>query len=98
MDQKRKMKVENVRNKGIDIAKGIGVFLMIMGHSGIPEDGYNLIYGFHMALFFIIAGILYNKDKWEKFGFWELVKRRAKSVHYTLFYVKRNKFVVKWYR
>lgn len=52
------------RNSSVDIIKGIGIILVIMGH--ISENLFinRLIYSFHMPLFFILSGyayINYNK-------------------------------------
>lgn len=41
----------------IDIAKGIGIFLMVMGHTSIPKLGGHWIYSFHMPLFFFFEWI-----------------------------------------
>lgn len=58
------------RVEWIDIAKGLGILLVIYGHAagGIMNAGngltsgplmipYNIIYGFHMPLFFFLSGI-----------------------------------------
>lgn len=42
-----------------DIAKGIGILLVVMGHLGIPPMLSNAIYLFHMPLFFILSGLLF---------------------------------------
>lgn len=47
------------RNYGIDFVRGIGILLMILGHL-YPPTYVKLIYSFHMPLFFIISGYLYN--------------------------------------
>lgn len=57
--------VTEKRNKRliyIDIAKGIGIVLMIIGHCGIDNHPYikNIIYCFHMPLFFIISGYFFK--------------------------------------
>lgn len=53
----------------IDIAKGIGIILVVFGHSitaamrensFVAQFVYNYIYSFHMSLFFIISGFLYS--------------------------------------
>lgn len=49
------------RNERIDIIKGFGIILMVLGHSGFPATHY--IYLFHMAIFFIMSGGLYQ-DKY----------------------------------
>ena len=48
----------------IDITKGIAIFLMVCGHTGIPQSLSNWIWSFHMPLFFFISGLLYNPDKY----------------------------------
>lgn len=42
----------------IDVAKGIGIILVVLGHSMFPK--HILISGFHMPLFFILAGITFS--------------------------------------
>lgn len=59
-----------------DTAKGIGILLMVMGHSSFKQSFQNLIYGFHMPLFFVIAGMLYDQDAWRNRGFAALAKKR----------------------
>ena len=46
------------RDKKLDTLKGIGIILMVVGHSGAPFT--NFIYLFHMAIFFILAGCAHN--------------------------------------
>ena len=38
--------------------RGIGIVLMVLGHSGFP--GTDFIYLFHMALFFMLSGWLFS--------------------------------------
>ena len=42
----------------LDMARGIGMILVVYGHSYGPENRY--VYLFHMPLFFILSGFLYN--------------------------------------
>ena len=49
------------RNTAIDNVKGLGIILMVLGHSSIPHPLYNAIFTFHMPLFFILSGYLYKK-------------------------------------
>lgn len=48
------------RDQTIDIAKGIGIILMVIGHSGCPKFLHDFIYMFHMPLFFICSGYFYK--------------------------------------
>ena len=51
----------NLRVRWIDMVKGFGIFLMVIGHaSGLPENIKLWIYGFHMPLFFILSGYTYG--------------------------------------
>lgn len=51
------------RDTAIDIAKAMGILLMILGHCGeIPYMPYrHFIFTFHMPLFFIISGYFFKK-------------------------------------
>lgn len=55
------------RIEWIDIAKGIGMILVVMGHTiqlGIVQP----IYAFHMPLFFFLSGLLLQPDKLGNFA------------------------------
>ena len=41
-----------------DIAKGIGILLVIIGHEFIEGQVFSFIYSFHMALFFLLSGLV----------------------------------------
>ena len=43
-----------------DLAKVIGAFLVILGHTYIHGNVRNLIYAFHMPLFFFIGGLFFK--------------------------------------
>lgn len=45
------------RDSVIDIAKGIGIFLVVFGHVPLPMDLITPIYLFHMPLFFFLSGM-----------------------------------------
>lgn len=49
----------------IDIAKGIGILLIVFGHNWIiyqNKDLFNLIYSFHVPLFFILSGVFFKNE------------------------------------
>lgn len=50
------MKSSYNRDNTIDIARGIAIVLVVIGHSGISPYYWNIIYFFHMPLFFFISG------------------------------------------
>lgn len=48
------------RNIQIDISRGIGIILIVMGHTAFRYTHF--IYLFHVAIFFIIAGYLFKEE------------------------------------
>lgn len=77
---KRLVSKESERIEYLDIAKGIGIILVIMGHTGfLTETLKTYVFSFHMPLFFVISGMLMclkgdlEKDKKEIF------KKKARS-------------------
>lgn len=70
----------NERVEIIDVAKGIGIFLVVTGHCIFQYAG--IIYLFHMALFFFLSGYCYNEKYNENFQMiWILLKKRIKSLY-----------------
>lgn len=65
------------RNEWLDIAKGIAIILMVVGHTSYPPCSVHFIYAFHMPLFFIASGLVSN---YEKYGLLDYIKHKS----YTL--------------
>lgn len=70
--------MNNIRIDWIDLTKGIAIFLMVCGHTSIPLSISNWIWSFHMPLFFIISGILFNATKYPNFNLF--IKKRGKTL------------------
>lgn len=49
------------RNVSLDFAKGIGMILVVYAHIVFFEPMLTIVYSFHMPLFFVISGILFNE-------------------------------------
>lgn len=58
----------------IDVAKGIGMLFVIYAHVNYNKAVLIPIYSFHMPLFFIISGMMFNRSRFAGFG--DFVKRR----------------------
>ena len=59
----------------IDIAKGIGILLVVMGHNDfalVSPFLYKFIYAFHMPLFFFVSGMFFKSEV----PFLKLLRRR----------------------
>lgn len=83
-------------NKQIDIAKGIGICLVVLGHCS-TKNVTHFIYLFHMPLFFMIAGYLFNDKNLQKPK--EFFIRKVKRLYLTylvyevVFTLLRNYFI-----
>lgn len=51
----------NIHFDYIDLAKGVGIILVILGHGMFPC--HFAIDAFHMPLFFVLAGITFKQPK-----------------------------------
>lgn len=74
---------ETKRKDWIDIAKGLGMILVILGHC-VPFGGkmHNLIFAFHMPFFFLLSGLVFKQTQIRV-----VAKKRLKTliVPYILF-------------
>lgn len=57
-----------MRINSIDILRGIGIILVVLGHAPIDKNVLEYIYNFHMPLFFFISGYLFNLNQDKKFN------------------------------
>lgn len=69
----------------LDIAKGIGIYLVVLGHVTHSEWLWYYIWQFHMPLFFFISGLLYTpKESFKAF----LIKRtKSLYIPYVIFFL-----------
>lgn len=86
------------RNPVIDILKGLGIILMVAGHSGFPFTRF--IYLFHMAIFFMASGFCFKSESSANVGTTiKFIKRRFIKlwlpyvVWTTLFSLLHNVFI-----
>lgn len=73
----------------INVAKGIGILLVLLGHS-IRDDMrleyawidnlYSFIYYFHMPLFFLISGFLFENSQKKRYCFKEIVYKKYRTL------------------
>jgi acyltransferase len=75
------------RLNDIDIAKGIGILLIVLGHTTHNEAFKKYIYFFHLPLFFILSGFFFNIKKFNTY--WQFLKDNARSLllPFVTFYV-----------
>ena len=74
----------NERIQYLDVAKGIGILLMIFGHIDRGGIAQTWIYSFHMPMFFIISGILHEKRHKEE-SVDEYINKKSRSLLWPYF-------------
>jgi polysaccharide biosynthesis protein PslL len=90
-------KIMNTRLQHIEIAKGIGILLVVLGHNSIFEINHNdkfysVIYSFHVPLFFFLSGLFLNPDG----KFTKLVLSKLDSLlkpYFTIFLIMTINFL-----
>jgi fucose 4-O-acetylase-like acetyltransferase len=83
----------------IFIAKGLGIFLVVVGHfytESSPtywSEMRKIIYSFHMPLFFILSGYLYSHAK---YSYSVLIQNKTKRLLYPFASVAVAFFIIKY--
>lgn len=84
MEWARKQEDVDLKEKRLDyldMTKGIGIILVVIGHSGMASDGVvTWLASFHMPLFLILSGMLLYHKKEETRPLRNSVKRKARSL------------------
>lgn len=74
--------MQSERKNWLDIARGIAICLVILGHSSLASGViYKIIFSFHMPLFFFISGYVFRK---KRILIW--VENRSKRLFVPLFF------------
>lgn len=76
-----------LRNRIIDIAKGIAIFLVIFGHVTHVPEIRQYIWSFHIPLFFFISGVLIKANNYQNFTQYLGKKSIQLLIPYLIFYI-----------
>ena len=68
----------------IDVAKGIGIFIIVLGH--VLKTGFlrQLIFSFHVPFFFLLSGVTLNTNQ----KFLNFVKKKILHVDGSILYIQ----------
>lgn len=80
IQKSRELNVANNRVDYLDIARALGIILMIMGHIGFGRRFNHFIHAFNMPMFFIISGYLFTLKHQENLPFKEYLIKKFKSL------------------
>jgi len=64
----------------LDVAKGIGILLVVAGHIYGGENFGTILYAFHVPLFIVISGMLIQYTKAQEQTIWNVAKKKCKSL------------------
>src|SRR5579862_1205738 len=83
---KPKLIMKIIRKNYLDVLKGMGIFYVVFGHVTHIEVLRAYIWNFHMPLFFLISGFLFNAGKYDNFK--SLFKSKFNSIYlpYVFFF------------
>lgn len=71
----------NNRIEWVDTLKGIGILLVVVGHTAVPDSLKQYFFSFHMPLFFFISGYLFYFSEFSKTGSFDTyVKNKLKHL------------------
>lgn len=59
----------------VDTAKGIGIILVVLGHTEMGEEYNKYFYSFHMPLFFLLSGLFFYGEKYK--NTWQFLKKKS---------------------
>lgn len=62
----------------IDIARGLGILMVVWAHIMLVGWTHRMIYAFHMPLFFFLSGMVFNRGRYN--GFKDFISHRAKRL------------------
>ncbi|SDM69586.1 acyltransferase family protein [Bacillus sp. OK048] len=73
------------RIKWIDTCKGIGIILVIVGHTPIDPTARSIIYAFHMPLFFFFSGYFFSENRYKNLKEIAISKFKSLIIPYISF-------------
>lgn len=90
------MKELNVKRiEWIDVCKGLGIFLVFIGHTNVSQLSrtlYDWTYSFHMPLFYMLSGLVFDKTKYNTFR--KYINRRFKTLILPFFILNTILYII----
>lgn len=91
LSKARNVPVAKNRIAYLDIAKAIGILMVVFAHINIKGIVYQTFYSFHIPLFFVLAGMTFHTEK----TFGEFISKKAKRL--ILPYIAYSLVTFAWY-
>ena len=77
----------NNRIEYIDIAKALGMLMIIWGHIVLTGITNSFVYAFHIPLFFFISGMMFSKQKYPYFNDFFVSRVKSLLIPYVIYSV-----------
>ena len=77
----------NHRFDYLDIARGIGILMVVWAHILVTGWTHEMIYAFHMPLFFFLSGMLFKREKYNSFYSFLIHRGKRLFVPYIIYSV-----------
>lgn len=71
----------------IDIAKGIGILMVVWAHILLTGPSHRFIYAFHMPVFFLLSGMVFSREKYASFGAFHCKRAKRLLIPYVIYSV-----------
>ena len=79
------LNISTGRKYWIDVLRALGIILVVLGHVSKEPNTVIFIYAFHMPLFFLLSGFLFNRHRYDLRTF--IIRRSQKLLlPYAFFY------------
>ena len=59
------LNISTGRKYWIDVLRALGIILVVLGHVSKEPNTVIFIYAFHMPLFFLLSGFLFNRHRYD---------------------------------
>ena len=80
------LNISTGRKYWIDVLRALGIILVVLGHVSQEPNTVIFIYAFHMPLFFLLSGFLFNRHRYDLRTF--IIRRSQKLLlPYAFFYL-----------
>lgn len=71
----------------LDLARGIGILMVVWAHILVTGWTHEMIYSFHMPLFFFLSGMLFKREKYNSFYNFLIHRGKRLFVPYIMYSV-----------
>ena len=71
----------------LDIARGLGILMVVWAHILLTGWTHRMIYAFHMPLFFLLSGMVFKREKYHSFGDFFVHRAKRLLVPYVIYSV-----------